>query len=58
MRQRRWIELFSDFDSEIHYHPRQANVVADALCEASKVENATAEMLRGLDQLMEMKEDG
>ncbi|GJR25498.1 putative reverse transcriptase domain-containing protein [Tanacetum coccineum] len=31
MRQQRWIELFSDFDSEIHYHPRKANVVADAL---------------------------
>ncbi|GJX94438.1 putative reverse transcriptase domain-containing protein [Tanacetum coccineum] len=58
MRQRRWIELFSDFDSEIRYHPRKANVVADALSEASKVENATAEMLRGLDQLMERKEDG
>ncbi|GJW51425.1 putative reverse transcriptase domain-containing protein [Tanacetum coccineum] len=45
-------------DSEIRYHPRKANVVADALSEASKVENATAEMLRGLDQLMERKEDG
>ncbi|GKD31370.1 putative reverse transcriptase domain-containing protein, partial [Tanacetum coccineum] len=54
----KWIELFSDFDSEIRYHPRKANVVADALSEASKVENATAEMLRGLDQLMERKEDG
>ncbi|GKB21798.1 retrovirus-related pol polyprotein from transposon TNT 1-94, partial [Tanacetum coccineum] len=40
---------------EIRYHPRKANVVADALSEASKVENATAEMLRGLDQLMERK---
>ncbi|GKB33989.1 putative reverse transcriptase domain-containing protein [Tanacetum coccineum] len=58
MRQRRWIELFSDFDSEIRYHPRKANVVAEALSEASKVENATAEMLHGLDQLMERKEDG
>ncbi|GJZ64792.1 putative reverse transcriptase domain-containing protein [Tanacetum coccineum] len=58
MRQRRWIELFSDFDSEIRYHLRKANVVADALSEASKVENATTEMLRGLDQLMERKEDG
>ncbi|GJX79486.1 uncharacterized mitochondrial protein-like protein [Tanacetum coccineum] len=28
-----------------------------ALCEASKVENVTAEMMRGLDQLMERKED-
>nr|GEV26514.1 putative reverse transcriptase domain-containing protein [Tanacetum cinerariifolium] len=27
-------------------------------CEASKVENTIAEMLRGLDQLMERKEDG
>ncbi|GJV83713.1 putative reverse transcriptase domain-containing protein [Tanacetum coccineum] len=57
MRQRRWIELFSDFDSEICYHPRKANVVAKALSEASKVENATAKMLHGLDQLMERKED-
>ncbi|GJV60369.1 putative reverse transcriptase domain-containing protein [Tanacetum coccineum] len=57
MRQQRWIELFSDFDSKIRYHPRKANVVADALSEASKVENATAEMLRGLNQLMEKKED-
>ncbi|GKD20828.1 putative reverse transcriptase domain-containing protein [Tanacetum coccineum] len=31
MRQRRWLELLSDYDSEIRYHPRKANVVADAL---------------------------
>ncbi|GKF34022.1 putative reverse transcriptase domain-containing protein, partial [Tanacetum coccineum] len=31
MRQRRWLELLSDYDCEIHYHPRKANVVADAL---------------------------
>ncbi|GJZ11594.1 retrovirus-related pol polyprotein from transposon TNT 1-94 [Tanacetum coccineum] len=43
---------------EIRYHFRKANVVADALSEASKVENATAKMLHGLDQLMERKEDG
>nr|GEW91637.1 putative reverse transcriptase domain-containing protein [Tanacetum cinerariifolium] len=29
MRQRRWIELFSDYDCEIRYHPSKANVVAD-----------------------------
>ncbi|GJT66708.1 putative reverse transcriptase domain-containing protein [Tanacetum coccineum] len=61
MRQRRWIELFSDFDSEIRYHSRKANVVDKILAtpgEASKVENVTAEMLRGLDQLMERKEEG
>lgn len=31
MRQRRWIELFSDYDCEIRYHLGKANVVADAL---------------------------
>nr|GEV51892.1 putative reverse transcriptase domain-containing protein [Tanacetum cinerariifolium] len=31
MRQRRWIELLSDYDCEICYHPRKANVVTDAL---------------------------
>ncbi|WVZ97544.1 hypothetical protein U9M48_043070 [Paspalum notatum var. saurae] len=31
MRQRRWLELIKDYDLEIHYHPRKANVVADAL---------------------------
>ncbi|GJS08754.1 putative reverse transcriptase domain-containing protein [Tanacetum coccineum] len=31
MHQRRWIELFSNYDCEIHYHPGKANVVADAL---------------------------
>ncbi|GJV04618.1 reverse transcriptase domain-containing protein [Tanacetum coccineum] len=31
MRQRRWIELFSDYECEIRYHPSKANVVADAL---------------------------
>ncbi|GJS04293.1 putative reverse transcriptase domain-containing protein [Tanacetum coccineum] len=88
MRQRRWIELFSDYDFEIRYHPGKANVVADALSmkervkpklvqaqcmtiqsgikekllasqsEATKEENAPAEMLRSLDQQMEKKGDG
>jgi hypothetical protein len=33
MRQRRWLELIKDYDLEIHYHPRKANVVVDALCQ-------------------------
>ncbi|GJT44560.1 putative reverse transcriptase domain-containing protein [Tanacetum coccineum] len=31
MRQRRWLELLSDYDCEIRYHPGKAKVVADAL---------------------------
>ena len=31
MRQRRWLELVKDYDVDIQYHPRKANVVADAL---------------------------
>ncbi|GJV37028.1 putative reverse transcriptase domain-containing protein [Tanacetum coccineum] len=88
MRQRRWIELNSDYDCEIRYHPGKANVVADALSkkervkprrlratsmpiqlsvtdkilvaqsEASNIENAPAEMLRGMDKQMEKKEVG
>nr|GEZ47269.1 putative reverse transcriptase domain-containing protein [Tanacetum cinerariifolium] len=29
MRQRRWLELLSDYDCEIRYHPGKANVVAE-----------------------------
>nr|GEZ44324.1 putative reverse transcriptase domain-containing protein [Tanacetum cinerariifolium] len=31
MRQRRWLKLLSDYDCDIHYHLRKANVDADAL---------------------------
>ncbi|GKG36994.1 putative reverse transcriptase domain-containing protein [Tanacetum coccineum] len=31
MRQRRWLELLSDYDCDIRYYPGKANVVADAL---------------------------
>ncbi|GJU78515.1 putative reverse transcriptase domain-containing protein [Tanacetum coccineum] len=31
MRQCHWLELLSDYDCEIRYHPGKANIVADAL---------------------------
>nr|GEV72366.1 putative reverse transcriptase domain-containing protein [Tanacetum cinerariifolium] len=38
MRQRRWLELLSDYDCDIHYHPGKANVVADALSRKERIE--------------------
>ncbi|GJY92842.1 hypothetical protein Tco_0508624 [Tanacetum coccineum] len=37
MHQRRWIELFSDYDCEIRYHPGKANAVAGALGRKERV---------------------
>ncbi|GJS10853.1 putative reverse transcriptase domain-containing protein [Tanacetum coccineum] len=37
MRQRRWLELLSDYDCEICYHPGKANVVADALSRKKRI---------------------
>ncbi|GJV85385.1 putative reverse transcriptase domain-containing protein [Tanacetum coccineum] len=37
MRQRRWIELFSNYDYEIRYHPGKANVVVAALSRKERV---------------------
>jgi hypothetical protein len=37
LRQRRWLELIKDYDLGINYHPKKANVVADALSRMSHV---------------------
>nr|GEV23480.1 putative reverse transcriptase domain-containing protein [Tanacetum cinerariifolium] len=37
MCQKRWIELFSDYECEIHYHSGKANVVVDALSRKERV---------------------
>jgi hypothetical protein len=31
MRQRMWLEFIKDYELEIHYHPRKANIVANVL---------------------------
>ncbi|GJV09010.1 putative reverse transcriptase domain-containing protein [Tanacetum coccineum] len=51
MRQRRWLELLSDYDCGIRYHPGKANVVADPLkaqTEARKPENLGAKDVGGM----------
>nr|GEV75851.1 retrotransposon protein, putative, Ty3-gypsy subclass [Tanacetum cinerariifolium] len=57
MRQRRWLELLSDYDCEIRYHPRKANVVADAL-KARKEENFINEDLQGMINKLKSRTDG
>nr|GFC43514.1 putative reverse transcriptase domain-containing protein [Tanacetum cinerariifolium] len=54
MRQRRWLELLKDYDTNIQYHPGKANVVVDTLSRKSgmiagiKVEE---EIIRDLEWL-------
>ncbi|GJU97818.1 putative reverse transcriptase domain-containing protein [Tanacetum coccineum] len=50
MRQRRWIELFSDYDCEICYHPGKANVVADAL---SRKERVNPKRVRAMNMILQ-----
>nr|GFA66188.1 putative reverse transcriptase domain-containing protein [Tanacetum cinerariifolium] len=38
MRQRRWLELLSDYDCDIRYHPGKANIVADVLSRKERIE--------------------
>nr|GEY77456.1 putative reverse transcriptase domain-containing protein [Tanacetum cinerariifolium] len=60
MRQRRWIELFNDYDYEICYHPGKVNVVGKILkaqIETFKEVNVQGKALQGLNKQMECKED-
>ncbi|KAJ9539079.1 hypothetical protein OSB04_031812 [Centaurea solstitialis] len=50
MRQRRWVELLSDYDCEIKSHPGKANVVADALSRKERVKPTRARTMGVLVQ--------
>jgi hypothetical protein len=53
MRQRRWLELMKDYELEIHYHPRKANVVADAL---SRKHHCKHRMIKPLSSCYDLEE--
>nr|GEZ14203.1 retrovirus-related Pol polyprotein from transposon 17.6 [Tanacetum cinerariifolium] len=58
MRQRRWLELLSNYDCEICYHPRKGNVVAESLTqktEERKKENYRVEDLGGMIKKLESR---
>ncbi|GKB58610.1 putative reverse transcriptase domain-containing protein [Tanacetum coccineum] len=53
------IELFSDYDCEICYHPGKANVVADTLSRKEReVVDEFAVLQKGLDEMIEQRSDG
>ncbi|GKD80999.1 putative reverse transcriptase domain-containing protein [Tanacetum coccineum] len=59
MRQRRWIELLSDYDCVIRYHPGKANAVADASSQKEWIEPLRVRalvMTIGLDLLSQIIE--
>ncbi|GJV66535.1 putative reverse transcriptase domain-containing protein [Tanacetum coccineum] len=54
MQQRRWIELFSDYNCKIRYHPSKENVLADALSRKERVKPKR----KGFDEMIEQRNDG
>ncbi|GJZ15871.1 putative reverse transcriptase domain-containing protein [Tanacetum coccineum] len=59
----RWLELLSDYDCEIRYHPGKANVMADALSrkertEARKEENYATKDMCDMIKKLEPRADG
>ncbi|GKC65072.1 hypothetical protein Tco_1097670 [Tanacetum coccineum] len=58
MRQRQWIELLSDYDCAIRYHPRKTNVVADALSRKERIETLRTEDIGGMLKKLEARADG
>jgi hypothetical protein len=55
MRQRRWLELLKDYDCMINYHPRKANVVADALSRKNIVGSASTMFTRQNELLLDLE---
>nr|GEV72350.1 putative reverse transcriptase domain-containing protein [Tanacetum cinerariifolium] len=57
MRQRRWLELFSDYDYKIRYHPGKSSIKDKILAAQNEASNEPAKMPRGLDELIKHRSD-
>ncbi|GJW37045.1 putative reverse transcriptase domain-containing protein [Tanacetum coccineum] len=57
VRQRRWFELLSDYDCELRYYPRKANVILNAQVEARKEKNYGTKDLCGMIKNLEPRAD-
>jgi hypothetical protein len=57
LRQRKWLELIKDYDLGINYHPRKANVVANALSQRSHANQLVAKSIPSelCDEFAKMK---
>ena len=63
LRQRRWLELLKYYNMSLHYHPRKANVVADALrCmtmgSVSHIDEVKNDLVRDVHRLARLGEVG
>ncbi|GJX80031.1 putative reverse transcriptase domain-containing protein [Tanacetum coccineum] len=58
MRQRRWLELLSEYDCEFRYHPGKANMILSAQFETRKEENFINEDLHSMINKLEPRANG
>nr|GEX68334.1 putative reverse transcriptase domain-containing protein [Tanacetum cinerariifolium] len=52
MRQRRWLELLSDYDCEIRYHPWKVNMLADALTYHPETDGQSKRTIQTLEDML------
>nr|GEX54781.1 hypothetical protein [Tanacetum cinerariifolium] len=55
MRQRRWMELFSDYDCEIRYHPGKSSIKDRILVAQKEAVDESAGLQKGLDEMIEQR---
>nr|GEX25543.1 hypothetical protein [Tanacetum cinerariifolium] len=54
MRQRHWLELLSDYNGEICYHPGKANVIANALSRKERIKPLRRSLQKALGTNLDM----